>query len=25
MRLAPADARIAQAMIRQVQWKIDNP
>jgi tRNA C32,U32 (ribose-2'-O)-methylase TrmJ len=25
MRLAPADARILQAMIRQVQWKLDHP
>jgi tRNA/rRNA methyltransferase len=25
MRLAPADARIVQAMIRQVQWKLDHP
>jgi tRNA/rRNA methyltransferase len=25
MRLAPADARMLQAMIRQVQWKLDNP
>ena len=25
MRLAPTDARILQAMIRQVQWKLDNP
>jgi tRNA/rRNA methyltransferase len=25
MRLAPADARMLQAMIRQVQWKLDHP
>jgi tRNA/rRNA methyltransferase len=25
MRLAPADARMVQAMIRQVQWKLDHP
>ena len=25
MRLAPADARMVQAIIRQVQWKLDHP
>jgi tRNA/rRNA methyltransferase len=25
LRLAPADARMLQAMIRQVQWKLDHP
>jgi tRNA/rRNA methyltransferase len=25
MRLSPSDARILQAMIRQVQWKLDHP
>jgi tRNA/rRNA methyltransferase len=25
MRLAPADARMVQAMIRQVRWKLDHP